>query len=45
VGGLLDLKSGKSQTGRSLIDRGAMYEGRPAVAAAIAFCIGVIRKV
>ncbi len=23
-----DLKSGKSQTGRSLIDRGAKYEGR-----------------
>ena len=27
--GLLDLKSGKSQTGWSLIDRGAMCEGRP----------------
>ncbi len=29
IKGLLDLKSGKSQTGWSLIDRGAMYEGRP----------------
>ena len=27
--GLLDLKSGKSKTGWSLIDRGAMYEDRP----------------
>lgn len=27
--GLLDLKTGKSQIGWSLIDRGAMYEGRP----------------
>ncbi|MGO9370694.1 MAG: hypothetical protein ACLQBD_01180 [Syntrophobacteraceae bacterium] len=27
--GLLDLKNGQSQTGWSLIDRGARFEGRP----------------